>query len=273
VELQPIVSRNPDAGADEGFTDVPLTSDATLEAWPQPETPNVESAHGNRRSRILHTLNHGRMRHATPEERIAALRRLRRENQTSDVFAEQGGRTGNRFSRRFSHALGGSRPVSRPISEVPVSTTATTFPASRETTSSPTAATFSHTAATPSSPATSTFQRRMSRAFGGSRPASRPISEVPPSAATDTIETTTETVVPSATETISHSSEPTSLTTATAFATTPAETAPSPSATTFPHTAAASSSTAATPPAVADAAAPSGPPRTSWYNSWYRYRS
>lgn len=68
------------------------------------------------------------MRHATPEERIAALRRLRSENEASDSFAEQGGSVGNTFSRRISRAFGGSRGgsrrasgvlTSRPVSEVP----------------------------------------------------------------------------------------------------------------------------------------------------------
>lgn len=76
------------------------------------------------------------MRHATPEERLAALRHLRSENTdiATDANQEQGGwvvgeRTMNRFSRRFNRAFGGgngSRPQSgivatssRPISEVP----------------------------------------------------------------------------------------------------------------------------------------------------------
>ena len=90
--------------------------------------PPAESARHNRRSRILHTLNIGRMRHATPEERIAALRRLRNENEASDPAAEQSSRRGSRFSRRFSRAFGGSHGgsrrasvmnTSRPVSEIP----------------------------------------------------------------------------------------------------------------------------------------------------------
>ena len=63
------------------------------------------------------------MRHATPEERIAALRRLRSENLSNDSTAEPSGSTMNRFSRRVSRVLGGSRPhsgvQSRRDSEVP----------------------------------------------------------------------------------------------------------------------------------------------------------
>ena len=82
------------------------------------ENAQVQSARRNRRSRILHTLNIGRMRHATPEERIEALRRLRSENQASDSFAGQGSGVGSRFSRRVSRAFGGSRGGSRRASEI-----------------------------------------------------------------------------------------------------------------------------------------------------------
>lgn len=82
----------------------------------------------NRRSRILSTLNVGRMRHATADERIEALRRLREENQATNETVDQGGRivgerTMNRARARLSRAFG-SRPVSgiaasRPTSQVP----------------------------------------------------------------------------------------------------------------------------------------------------------
>ena len=71
------------------------------------------------------------MRHATPDERIAALRTLRNENrdQATSPNIEQGGwsvgeRTLNRLGVRLSRAFGGSRPASglpssRPVSHVP----------------------------------------------------------------------------------------------------------------------------------------------------------
>ena len=119
VDLHPTRSHDPEAG-DEMAED--LDDGPSFEIR---ESPNVDvSERRNRRSRILHTLNIGRMRHATPEERIEALRRLRAENQASDSTAEQGGRRGSRFSRRISRAFGGSRPHSgilnsRPVSEIP----------------------------------------------------------------------------------------------------------------------------------------------------------
>ena len=80
------------------------------------ENPNPDNTRRNRRSRILSTLNIGRMRHATPQERLEALRTLRNEHATNH---DESART--RFSRRFSRAL--SLPVaeahSRPVSGVP----------------------------------------------------------------------------------------------------------------------------------------------------------
>ncbi|CAF9928946.1 MAG: hypothetical protein ALECFALPRED_004177 [Alectoria fallacina] len=91
----------------------------------------AETAHRHRRSRILSTLNVGRMRHATADERIEALRRLREENQATNENVDQGGwivgeRTMNRARARLSRAFG-SRPasgihVSRPTSQVPAAT-------------------------------------------------------------------------------------------------------------------------------------------------------
>ena len=91
---------------------------------------NTETTRHNRRSRILHI---GRMRHATPDERIEALRRLRNENRdrATNANVEEGGwsvgeRTLNRIGARLSRAFGGSRPASgisatgsRPVSQVP----------------------------------------------------------------------------------------------------------------------------------------------------------
>lgn len=93
----------------------------------------TETSRRNRRSRIMSTLNAGRMRHATADERIEALRRLRQENQATNDNIEQGGwivgeRTMNRARARLSRAFG-SRPSSgvhgsRPTSQVPPTGTA-----------------------------------------------------------------------------------------------------------------------------------------------------
>lgn len=93
-----------------------------------------EAARRNRRSRILSTLNVGRMRHATPNERIEALRTLRSENQTTNENVDQGASnigertTMNRARARLSRAFG-SRPASgvhssRPTSQIPPVATA-----------------------------------------------------------------------------------------------------------------------------------------------------
>lgn len=74
------------------------------------------------------------MRHATPDERIEALRRLRNENRNraTNENVEEGGwsvgeRTLNRISARLGRAFGGTRPASgiiapasRPVSQAPV---------------------------------------------------------------------------------------------------------------------------------------------------------
>ena len=124
VDLHPTNSHDIDLDDEELFEDGP-----SLETREYRENPPVEAVRRrHRRSRILQTLNIGRMRHATPEERIAALRRLRSENEASDSTAEQGGRVGSSFSRRLSRVLGGSHGGSRrasgilnsrPVSEIP----------------------------------------------------------------------------------------------------------------------------------------------------------
>ena len=104
------------------------------------DASNTEISRHNRRSRILHI---GRMRHATPDERIEALRRLRNEDRhrAAEVNIEEAGqsvgeRTLNRIGARLSRAFGGSRPASgisgptsRPVSQAPAA------PAAMETTS------------------------------------------------------------------------------------------------------------------------------------------
>lgn len=148
VDLHPTTSHDTDADGEDAMDEIPL-GDAPVAAG----APHGESARRrNRRSRILHTLNIGRMRHATPEERIAALRRLRSENQASESIPNQGGRTGthtpmNRFSRRLSRAFGGSRPASgvnsRPVSEIPPAAAESTSPMTTEHTTAATAETAS----------------------------------------------------------------------------------------------------------------------------------
>ena len=100
---------------------------------------NAETTRHNRRSRILHI---GRMRHATPDERIEALRRLRNENRdrATNANVDEGGwsvgeRTLNRIGARLSRAFGGSRPASgisapgsRPVSQVPAASATTEAP-------------------------------------------------------------------------------------------------------------------------------------------------
>ena len=103
------------------------------------DASNAETTRHNRRSRILHI---GRMRHATPDERIEALRRLRNENRdraTNDNIEEGGWsvgeRTLNRISARLGRAFGGARPASgvsapasRPVSQVPAASATTGAP-------------------------------------------------------------------------------------------------------------------------------------------------
>ncbi|KAL9100428.1 MAG: hypothetical protein Q9163_004193 [Psora crenata] len=140
IDLHPATSH----GAFEGRGDGPsLEIRAYSEQPTSTEAIANETNRRNPRSRILSILNIGRMRHATPEERIEALRTLRSEGMTGIERQEQGGQAGvdraiNRLSRRFGRALG-SRPVSamtssRPVSDVPPATTELEqAPTSRET--------------------------------------------------------------------------------------------------------------------------------------------
>lgn len=139
IDLHPTTSHASTEGAPSETASA--SADPTIAA-PTDISSAETTARRNRRSGILHTLNVGRMRHATPEERLAALRDLRRENPISatDANEEQGGwvvgeRTMNRFSRRFSRAFGGGNgsrpqsgvvaPTSRPVSEIPMPATET----------------------------------------------------------------------------------------------------------------------------------------------------
>lgn len=117
MDLQPNTTSDPEAAG-------PASESAAEDvASPVDNVANTESeaTHRNRRSRILSTLNIGRMRHATPDERIEALRRLRNERLANDQDASEVPMS--RFSRRFSRAFG-SRPTSialgsRPVSGIP----------------------------------------------------------------------------------------------------------------------------------------------------------
>ena len=122
MDLHPTSQDAEELEEDEAETDVIQTGHDRRSSMP------TEAARRNRRSRILSTLNVGRMRHATADERIEALRTLREQNQATNENADQGGRTVgdrpmNRARARLSRAFG-SRPASgvhgsRPSSQVP----------------------------------------------------------------------------------------------------------------------------------------------------------
>ena len=127
MDLHPTSQDAEEPEEDEAETDVIQTGHGRRSSMP------TEAARRNRRSRILSTLNVGRMRHATADERIEALRTLREQNQAINENAEQGGRNVgdrpmNRARARLSRAFG-SRPASgvhgsRPTSQVPAHATA-----------------------------------------------------------------------------------------------------------------------------------------------------
>ncbi|KAL9123797.1 MAG: hypothetical protein Q9217_006811 [Psora testacea] len=125
IDLHPTTSNHAIEESDDGPS---LETRVYTEQPPTAETTANETTRRNRRSRILSTLNIGRMRHATPQERIEALRTLRSEGLTGNERQEHEGHVGgdraiNRISRRFGRALGSrppsSVPTSRPVSEVP----------------------------------------------------------------------------------------------------------------------------------------------------------
>ena len=126
IDLHPTTSDNSNEDPEHGPS---LDVRVSGEQPPEMESTANETSRRNRRSRILSTLNIGRMRHATPQERIEALRTLRSEGMAGVERQEQGDQTGNdrtmrRLSRRFNRALGSSRPTSstppsRPVSDVP----------------------------------------------------------------------------------------------------------------------------------------------------------
>lgn len=137
VDLHPTSTENEEPEEDGADSYVLPTSPGNPSGAP------TENSRRNRRSRILSTLNVGRMRHATADERIEALRRLREENQATNENIEQGGwivgeRTMNRARARLSRAFG-SRPSSgvhgsRPTSQVPAAAaTSADAPISAET--------------------------------------------------------------------------------------------------------------------------------------------
>ena len=136
VDLHPTSPDTEEPEEDEADTYVILADPGNLSDAP------AETARRNRRSRILSTLNVGRMRHATADERIEALRRLREENQATNENVDQGGwivgeRTMNRARARLSRAFG-SRPASgvhgsRPTSQVPAAAASVEDPTTAET--------------------------------------------------------------------------------------------------------------------------------------------
>lgn len=120
VDLHPTSSDNEEFEEDEveAFTG-PADSSSRSNA-------PTETAHRNRRSRILSTLNAGRMRHATADERIEALRRLRDENEATTENVDQGtsnvgtmNRARARLSRAFGSRPASGVPASRPTSQLP----------------------------------------------------------------------------------------------------------------------------------------------------------
>ena len=121
IELQPTTSNEDPNSGDH----VPSLELREIEVHQDAEG-TANDARRHRRSRILSTLNIGRMRQATPQERLEALRNLREANASNN---EDGPR--NRFSRRLSRALG-SRPasgvISRPVSGIPAAASGALHP-------------------------------------------------------------------------------------------------------------------------------------------------
>jgi len=116
VDLQPTAPNSPTTDPSfEGTAPEMTPADA---AAPVQDAANENTQHRNRRSRILSTLNIGRMRHATPDERIEALRRLRSEREATE--SDVGDIPITRFSQRISRVFG-SRPTSVALGSRPAS--------------------------------------------------------------------------------------------------------------------------------------------------------
>ena len=60
---------------------------------------------------VNHTLNLRRMRNATPEERLDALRRIRTVNRANDAITEGGERARTRVGSRLSRLLGAPQSI------------------------------------------------------------------------------------------------------------------------------------------------------------------
>ena len=118
IDLHPTTGDDNDADRNDHIPTLETRPGEATQDSGDLDTADMDNTRRNRRSRILSTLNIGRMRHATPQERLEALRTLRNERSSN---IDDG--TRNRFSRRFSRAL--SRPTSevpsRPVSGVPPS--------------------------------------------------------------------------------------------------------------------------------------------------------
>jgi len=103
VDLRPTTSRN---STDDPSSEPPLT-----DLPPDTNTPSNSRSRTGLSTYLHHTLNIHRMRDATPQERIAALRRLRTQQQEAQAEASE--RPRNRMSARLSRAFHfGSRPQS-----------------------------------------------------------------------------------------------------------------------------------------------------------------
>jgi len=111
VDLRPIASHSDQENYDPSYSAESITYSREEGSSPEPPADGATPA-SRRRSRIglslyiQHTLNRGRMRDATPEERLAALRRLRTVNRASDA---EPGSTRNRISARLSRAFDSER--------------------------------------------------------------------------------------------------------------------------------------------------------------------
>ncbi|MCJ1396560.1 hypothetical protein MMC18_009451 [Xylographa bjoerkii] len=118
VDLRPTASSTNDLESGQVPSPNPYLADNPEaingeEPWlttdPAASSPEITAA--NRRSNGLslhvnHTLNLRRMRNATPEERLDALRRIRTVNRASETNAEGGDRARTRVGSRLSRLLG-----------------------------------------------------------------------------------------------------------------------------------------------------------------------
>ena len=128
VDLRPTADRTQDIDDDLANSPNPYL-DSDLNAVEHPDGyswneidlsgNNAEGSTANRRRSnglslyIHHTLNFRRMRDATPEERLDALRRVRGVNRANRGDADGGDRTRNRGTSRLSRLWGAPHASSR----------------------------------------------------------------------------------------------------------------------------------------------------------------